>query len=89
MKKKSVLITGISIFCVLIVFGVFAAFIYTPNKEIEVDSLLKTNDTADVITQNTGLKLDLNFSEHEKFADSFSDLVKIEGKDEITSGDFL
>lgn len=88
MKKKSVLITGISIFCVLIVFGIFAAFIYTPNKEIEANSLLKTNDTADVITQNTGLKLDLNFSEHEKFADSFSDLVKIEGKDEITSGDF-
>lgn len=88
MKKKSVFITVIIVFCVLIVFGIFTAFIYTPNKEIEVDGLLKTNDASDVITQNTGLKLDLDFSEHEKFADSFSDLVKIEDKDEIISGDF-
>lgn len=87
MKKKPVLITGICIFCVLIVFGIFTAFIYTPNKEIEIDSLLKTSDASDIITENTGLKLDLDFPNHEKFAGSFSDAVKLEGKDEIISGD--
>lgn len=88
MKKKSVLITVISIFCILIIFGIFTVFIYTPDKEIEVDSLLKTNDTVDVIAQNTGLKLDLNFSEHQKFTNSFSNAVKVNAEDEIISGDF-
>lgn len=87
MKKKSVFITVIFVFFMLIIFGIFTAFIYTSNKEIEMDSLLKTSDASDVITQNTGLKLDLDFSEHQKFASSFSDAVKANGEDEIISGD--